>query len=59
MFSTMENNIRLFNYRVTVPEGTQRKAIVFFIHDYNSGTMFRHDFATMLAKEGYEFCGID
>jgi len=55
----MDNNIRLFNYRVTVPEGTQRKAIVFFIHDYNSGTMFRHDFATMLAKEGYEFCGID
>ena len=51
--------IALANYRLAVPDGVEKKGIVFYIHGYN--TYCEHEASTMkpLADNGFECFALD
>ena len=50
---------KLANYRQTVPEGVERKAILFFVHGYGDNVKNYAYLAKLFAENGIEFCGMD
>jgi len=57
--STLPEKHRISTYRYPVPEGVERKGIVFFNHGYGANIVHYCFFAKMLAECGYEFAGME
>lgn len=59
MKSVLNDDVKIANYRFTVPDGIQRKGIIFYVHNYGTCTKNYAYLAESFADQGYEFCGID